>query len=281
MRTMTKRLRYLMAMLAFTGACTGDTIFVPGDTDIFVVQAFLFSGEPVAGVTVAGVLAVDADSTASAEPISGATVTLIRSSVRFELIETEGQPGHYHYPGTGLDIGIGEVFQLEATVGDRTATAETSVPHPPVGVQLSSDSIDAPTFGTPGQGRPGQGGLGGGLIARWDNPGSQLHFVVIDNIEENPVNLPTNPIFSRFAPRLIQQPTAADSSNVRVITLTHSGTHRLKLYRVNDEYADLYQGRNQDSRDLNEPPTNIRGALGIFSAFSADSTFFRVYDSSQ
>jgi len=145
MRTMTKRLRYLMAMLAFTGACTGDTIFVPGDTDIFVVQAFLFSGEPVAGVTVSGVLAVDADSTASAEPISGATVTLIRSSVRFELIETEGQPGHYHYPGTGLDIGIGEVFQLEATVGDRTATAETSLIHPSAFSCLRTPSMLRPS----------------------------------------------------------------------------------------------------------------------------------------
>ena len=58
--------------------------------------------------------------------------------------------------------------------------------------------------------------------------------------------------------------------------LTHFGNHRLKLYRINDEYTDLYEGFNQDSRDLNEPPSNIHGALGVFSAFSADSTFFEV-----
>ena len=50
----------------------------------------------------------------------------------------------------------------------------------------------------------------------------------------------------------------------------------MKLYRVNEEYADLYEGLNQDSRDLNEPPSNVRGALGVFSAFSADSAFFEV-----
>jgi len=100
--------------------------------------------------------------------------------------------------------------------------------------------------------------------------------VVIDNLEADPEILPTTEIFSRFAPRIIQRPTAGDSSRVRLLTLTHYGRHRLKLYRVNDEYADLYEGLNQDSRDLNEPPSNIHGALGVFSAFSADSIFFEV-----
>ena len=95
-------------------------------------------------------------------------------------------------------------------------------------------------------------------------------------METDPEILPTTEIFSRLAPRIVQRPTAADSSIVRLLVLTHFGNHRLKLYRINDEYADLYEGLNQDSRDLNEPPSNIHGALGVFSAFSADSTFFEV-----
>ena len=79
-----------------------------------------------------------------------------------------------------------------------------------------------------------------------------------------------------FSP-IRQKPRAIDSSSVGLLTLTHFGNHRLRLYRINDEYADLYEGLDQDSRDLNEPPSNIVGALGIFSAFSADSAFFRVY----
>ena len=76
---------------------------------------------------------------------------------------------------------------------------------------------------------------------------------------------------------LVTRLSPADSSFVAVISLTHYGNHRLKLYRVNDEYADLYEGLDQDSRDLNEPPSNIDGALGVFSAFAADSAFFRVH----
>ncbi len=262
-------------------ACESDLDFIAPDPDVFVVQAFLFADEPVTDVTVTGVLPIDADSTAVAPVISDASITLIRDGVRFELVETSGEPGHYNYPGADLLIGLGDVFQLEAIVDGKMATAETAVPLPPVGLALSDDSLEAPVRQPGGGGRGGGGGGGGilaaGITAKWSNASRQLHFVVIDNLEASPEILPTTEIFSRFAARIVQQPTAADSSVVRILTLTHYGQHRLKLYRVNDEYADLYEGLEQDSRDLNEPPSNIHGALGIFSAFSADSAFFRVH----
>jgi len=264
----------ILSLLGFL-ACEGDLEFVAPDPDTFVIQAFIFADEPVEWVTVSGVLPVDADSTEVAPVISDAEITIFRGAERFDLQPTSGAPGRYHYPGEDLDIQIGDVFRLEATVNGRTATAETVVPIAPVGLGLSADSLIAPTF-------PPQRGQGPGnllarrITARWANTGDQLHFIVIDNIEDTPQILPTTEIFSRFASRLIQQPTAADSSVVRVIMLTHYGEHRLKLYRVNEEYVDLYRALQQDSRDLNEPPSNVRGALGIFSAFSADSSFFEV-----
>jgi len=263
-------------------ACDSDLTFVPPDTDVFVVQAFLFSDEPVSGFTVTGVLPIDADATAVAEPISDAQITLIRRAIRYDLIATPAEPGRYHYPNGDLTVTVGDVFSLEVTRGQQVATAETVVPIPPTGLELSSDSLIAPTLGGPGQGPGGRGGGGGrggllnGITASWSNSASELHFVVIDNTGTEPGILPTTELFSRFARRIVQAPTAADSSIVSIVALTHYGQHRLKLYRVNDEYADLYEGLDQDSRDLNEPPSNIRGALGVFSAFSADSVFFEV-----
>jgi hypothetical protein len=254
-------------------ACESDLEFIAPDPDIFVVQAFLFADEPVKDVTVTGVLPIDADSTEVAPVISDAAIALVRDGVRFELAATSGEPGHYSYPGNDLLIGVGDVFQLEAVVDGKMATAETVVPLPPAGLALSVDSLVAPTRRG---GRGGGAALLAGITAKWSNSDRRLHFVVIDNVELNPEILPTTEIFSRFAARIVTQPTAADSSVVRILTLTHFGRHRLKLYRVNDEYADLYEGLEQDSRDLNEPPSNIHGALGVFSAFSADSAFFRV-----
>jgi hypothetical protein len=265
----------LLALL--NAGCNSDLSFAVPDPDTFVVQAFLFAGETVEA-TVSGVLAIDADSSAVPDPISNAQITLIRDDERFDLTAIGDEPGRYDYSGTDLSIAVGDVFHLEVTHDGVTATGETVVPPPPIGLALSVDSLAAPDFsgGFPGGGGPGA--FGAGLIVRWDNPGQQLFFVVIDNVESDPEPLPTSDFFGRFAPRITQLPTAADSAAVQVLRLTHYGRHRLKLYRINQEYADLYTALLQDSRDLNEPPTNIRGALGVFSAFSADSTFFYVYD---
>ena len=274
---MRRRTIVAISLALASGACDSDLGFVPPDPDIFVIQAFLFSGEPVTAVSVSGVLPVDADSAEVPELISDAVITLIKDGVRYDLVPTAGEAGAYSYPGSDLAVRVADVFQLEVTYGDRSATAQTVVPSPPTGLLLSADSLIVPEFGGGRGGRGGGGGLlAAGVTARWSNPSNQLHFVVIDNVELDPTILPTTEIFSRFAARIVQRPTAADSSTVGLLTLTHFGSHRLRLYRINDEYADLYQGLSQDSRDLNEPPSNIHGALGVFSAFSADSAFFEV-----
>ncbi len=59
------------------------------------------------------------------------------------------------------------------------------------------------------------------------------------------------------------------------------GAHHAKVYRVNAEYAQLYENRTQDSRDLNEPPSNIRNGLGVFSAFNSSSVSFEVARTAQ
>lgn len=261
-------------VVAAAGACDDDLAFAPETPDTFVVQAFLFAGEPVTEVTMTGVLAIDADSTAVAAAIADARIAIIRDGARFELVPTEGEPGRYHYPGDDLLVEVGDVFALEASHGDRTATAETVVPVPPQGLSLSATVLAPPEFGSRGGGF--QPGAGEGLMARWENSASALHYVVVDNIEAEPTPFAESPFGGGFARRLVQRPTASDSALVSVRSLSYLGRHRVKLYRVNEEYADLYEGLNQDSRDLNEPPSNVRGALGVFSAFSADSAFFEV-----
>jgi hypothetical protein len=61
-----------------------------------------------------------------------------------------------------------------------------------------------------------------------------------------------------------------------MITFKQYGRHRAKIYRVNQEYADLYESREQDSRNLNEPLTNVKNGLGVFTAVTCDSIFFKV-----
>ncbi len=260
--------------LGAAAACDDDLAFAPETPGTFVVQAFLFAGEPVTEVTVTGVLPIDADSTAVAAPIADARIAIFREGERHELAPSEGEPGRYHYPGDDLLVEVGDVFALEVSHGGRTATAETVVPVPPHGLSLSATVMAPPQFGVPGGGF--QPGADDALVARWENSASALHYLVVDNLEADPAPFAESPFEGGFARRFVQRPTAGDSALVSARSLSGFGRHRVKLYRVNQEYADLYEGLNQDSRDLNEPPSNVRGALGVFSAFSADSAFFEV-----
>ena len=277
-----KQMRPLVALaLAIVGlmaaeACTDSDPMGP-DADILVVRAFLFTGEPVADIRITTTVPLVSEDTLGA-PVSDAIVWLERDDVRFDLIATPGDPGAYHYPGSDLVVGVGEVFELGISRGSESISATTVVPSAPEGFAVSSDVLEVTdlTAGFGGFGGRGGGGGGlafGGLIVRWINPERDLFFVVVDNLETDPVQIPA-PEFIGRARRFTSAHTPADSTAISQLSLTHLGEHRIRLYRVNQEYADLYEGRVQDSRDLNEPPSNILGGLGVFSGFSSSEGTF-------
>ncbi len=272
---------YLAWALAMVGvlaaqACT-DSDPVGPEGDILVVRAFLFAGEPVADIRITTTVPLVSEDTLGM-PVSDATVWLERGDVRFDLIATPGAAGTYHYPGSDLVVGAGEVFELGISRGSESISATTVVPSPPEGFAVSSNVLEVVDltagFGGFGGRGGGPGGLAfGGLVVRWINPERDLFFVVVDNLETDPEQIPA-PEFIGQARRFVSTPTPADSTTVSQLSLTHLGEHRIRLYHVNQEYADLYEGRVQDSRDLNEPPSNVRGGLGVFSAFtSSEGTF--------
>lgn len=72
-------------------------------------------------------------------------------------------------------------------------------------------------------------------------------------------------------------PTQENVLSLRpLIHYTQYGTHKVTIYHVNEEYALLYETSTQDSRDLNEPYTNINNGLGIFSGFASQEVYFEV-----
>ena len=110
------------------------------------------------------------------------------------------------------------------------------------------------------------------LTVNWEQEEDALYYILVENIEKNPV--PIESQFGRPPREFISQPTTRNEYTVNAMMMTHLGKHIVKVFRVNQEYADLYQSRNQDSRDLNEPLTNIVNGLGVFSAFNCDRVFF-------
>jgi hypothetical protein len=268
----------LLALLALTAGCTKESPVSPTAEQV-VVQAYLFADEPISDIRLTRTLPLGSQET-EAPPVNDAEVSLFRNGVRYGLVPSAGDSGYYHYPGNDLTVRTGDAFQIQIRHGDQDMDAETTVPAAPDSVRLSSDSLavsdDPGGFGPPGGG-PGAEDSTRTLTVSWKRESSALFYVVVECMEANPDTIGTPGFFQGGGMRrMVSSPTADNRYRIQRFNLSYYGRHRVKVYRVNQEYADLYESRQQDSRDLNEPLTNVRNGLGVFSAFNASAVYFEV-----
>jgi len=267
-------------------SCEEETIYTPDER--FVLQAYLYADEPIWDVSIRNAVPLSvADSVG--EPINDAIITLYKNDVAYTLISSS-DTGTYHYSGDDLIIETGDEFSIEAIVGEKSATGNTSVPESPEGVFMSDAVIELPEIKIdPYSGRPDFGAMQALMATQreiqlevlWDNPNGELHFVVIENADDNQESIFPDlggkfGSVGRGAFRRITFPTRESSHQINFFDMRYWGKYIVKVYRVNQEYADLYENLEQDSRDLNEPPTNIKNGLGIFSAFNSQNVYFNV-----
>ncbi len=265
-------LPFTLCMSAVIASLIGcDSVDNNVEEELLVVEAFLYAGEPVDDIRITQAIALTSEDTV-ATAVNGASVSLIKGGVTHNLSQV-GLEGYYAYLGDHLSINAGDVFELVVSADGQSIQATTEVPPPPVNVALSGQVIKVPNFTG---GRPQL--TDEFLTVTWDNPDESLHYVLIESTDtgEPTYILPdfVRERVGRF--RLVTRPTEANYFDINLLNLEVLGPHEVRVYRINKEYADLYENRQQDSRDLNEPPTNIRGGLGVFSAFNSRGLDFEV-----
>ncbi len=236
-----------------------------------VVEAYLYVNQPVANIRVTQLVPVGQNTT-DPVPINNAQVRLTSNGQSYLLTLSAGDSGYYHYPGTDLVITTGNRYDLEVKYQDQVITASTIAPEKPVGLSLTKDTLRiAPIrsiidFGN----RQTED-----LEINWTNPDQNYHFVLVENIEVSPPRI--NPSDGGgLATLLPTDPIRGDNRQLVGAFLVEYGTHRVILFKVNQEYVDLYNSAEQDSRNLNEPLTNLSNGLGIFTCINADTTSFFV-----
>jgi hypothetical protein len=249
-----------VAIALATAGCEPAPFSLPADERL-VVQAYLYAGEPVQDIRITSTLPLG--STASvAPPVNDAEVTLRRAGQRYVLVPAPGDSGYYHYPGSDLVVAPGDVFDLEVTARGATVTARTTVPPRPDAVSVSPSELRVD--GVWATEAP---------VVRWPNPGRDWYFITHRNAEADPEPIFEGTIIIRQG-LVVSEPVAADSAVISVFTLRHFGRYDVKVFRVNEEYVRLYMSLRQDTRDLNEPATNIENGIGIFTAFSSGEASF-------
>ena len=246
----------------------------------FVVEAFLFQGEKVDDIRIKETKLWNSEDSIDTY-IENANVKLFGNGDEFVLNYKAVE--ETYFTDDEIEIISGNTYGLEVTVGDRTATAETIVPTKPIGIRMTDDRIIVPPL-VLSQALPN-------ILANlfqnartnvvWDNQSEEYHYLTIkyDGEEEDPIFSEEIPgqvgeFFSNFS--LQSAPTRGNQYNVICMSLKNYGKYKVTLYKINKDYYSLFENQVQDGTDLNEPPSNVVNAFGIFSAFASDTTSFEI-----
>ena len=254
-----------------------DTVGTEDSDDLLVVEAFLFAGEPVDDIDLTTTIPLSTEDAVEI-PVTDARVRLIKAGVIYELVSSESD-GSYHYAGGDLLVQTGDLFQLQIEYKGNTITAFTEVPPPPTGTVMSIERVAIPSIeSNPGALREFIRNRDNALSVTWNNPAGDLYFVAVRSPEnEFPDYILPEFIRDRFSGfELLTEPTTTNFFDITLFQLEIIGSYSVTVYRINQEYADLYESRAQDSRDLNEPLSNIVGGVGVFSAFNGQTTQFEI-----
>jgi hypothetical protein len=265
----------LSLLLLAASGCSNNPV-VPEEKNL-VLQAYLYANEPVTDITVMMSNPISSSDTSN-ELVSGANVVLYKNGATYQLTSSSSSAGKYVYLANDLQVQSGDQYTIQVSFEGITASAETEVPQKPVGLSTNTSSITftRETVTTPFGGTMDRITTSDSLIVSWGNSTGAAYYVVMESVDPNRQSIRSDTFPSFANMRFVTEPTTDDRYRAFEQDINYTGKHKITLYRVNQEYVDLYKSREQDSRSLNEPLTNVKNGLGIFTAFASDSLFINV-----
>ena len=270
-----KKVFLLAAILMMAMMGCKDNPSIPEERQL-VLQAYLYADRPVAEITVMQSRPVSSGD-ASNEMISNASVVLQKGSGNYTLTPSP-TVGKYFYAGNDLHVSSGDQFSIAVSANGMSASASTVVPDKPSGLasSLATMTFTHDTMSTP-MGSRVRVMSSDSMVVSWLNAYEQPHYVVIESIDSTRQLLRSDSLeFGGRSFRFVTEPTTTAFYRVNPSAIQYTGKHKVVLYRVNQEYVNLYTSRQQDSRSLNEPLTNVKNGMGIFTAFASDSLFINI-----
>lgn len=271
-----KKSFFFLILLLIINACTQETS-VTLDTKTAVIEAYLFAGQPVDSVRITQSYAYTRETT-DLITLNDLEVKISDGQQTYTLdYNTEGI-----YQNSGFVPQGGQTYVLTFDHNGETIRSETFVPQKRA-VSISKTTIYLEKIEDTG-GFPG-GGIGGeqeAIEVEWDNAEGDYYYVLIENIEDNPefvndrlAQFQANGNALRFS--RITEPEISDfhALNSRR-DLSQFGTYRIIVYRVNPEYAALYESSGTSSVSIAQPPSNIENGLGIFTGVNSDTVYLEV-----
>jgi hypothetical protein len=241
-----------LPLLLLLAACTNTLINYDINTNTPVVESYITLGDTTITLRLYTIEAYLKDDYQLSKPITAQQIQING------LTLTETTPGTYTL-NLHNTIQPQQTYTLNLTYNQTQITATTQIPTPitnlnitPATIQQTNTTLYYPSTTDTTT-----------ITLTWDNPDNAYHQLYI----QNPTNTNTTPTGSNTNhPRRIIQPFRGNTYTTTTRDFHSTGTYHITLYRLNTEYANLYE--HAAATDLPNPTSAITNALGIFTAIS-------------
>ncbi|MBL7781221.1 MAG: DUF4249 family protein [Saprospiraceae bacterium] len=267
-----KNILFLLPALLFIAACEKTALTTATESvNRPVVEAYLVPGQ-IPAVRITYQLAF-ASSDTVVRPLEGLDVW-VAADGQEHLLAYSSADSLYQADGS-WQVEAGTTYQLHFEFNGATISAASTVPQKPQDFSASASTIALPQF-SPGSGVPPS--FPDPIELGWDNSDGAYYLVVVENLETDPEAIFEDNGNSDRPPRPVfrSEPEQTNTFQIGFQNFQYYGAHRVVLFKLNAEYASLYDDNGNSSQNLTAPYSNVTGGLGIFTGLNADTLMVEV-----
>jgi hypothetical protein len=260
-----------MVLLFFVAAlesCENESSYY---TDTPVIEAYLYSGSYFS-VTIRRQTSFLSDMNYSEDDVNNLNVQV---NVDDEL-HTLTSLGDGKYIDSTIVVAEGKQYELSFHFNSKDVFAYTIVPSKPVGItqsvtEMYMERVDLSS------GPPTPGSMPDPIELSWNNPDASNYLILVENVEDT-----LDPIVDLGgdlpAPFFRRPPVNSSTARISATQFRYFGRHRIILFHLLPDYADLFNDNSTSSQNLTNPSTSITNGYGIFTGLNSDTLWVDIIE---
>ena len=226
-----------------------------------IVESYLVDEQPFFVNITKEVLYTDATDTI--QVIDGLTNVTITNNSTVIPLKSIGK-GKY-ISDSSFRAKAGQTYQLSFKYNGTNISATTVVPSKPIGFTASVNSLVIQQY-NPANGMPS---FPDPISLNW-NLDPSTYFMVMVSATDTTNLINTDTTFARRR-SFRNQPIQTNTFSLQARSFIYYGIQHVILFKLNADYAALYNQGSSNSLNLTTPASNINNGLGIFTGINADT----------
>lgn len=261
-----------VSILLVLSGCSKLELADAKTSDKAVVNAFIYPGNDFV-IELSRLIPFEEETEDAVYTLDSVDAFLFINGVTHQLTGVPDSLGQYELADPNVIVTEGDELQLTFTYNDLEVSASSSVPTKPTNAYLSETSYTVATGPGTEDTDP--------LTVHWDNADGSYYLIVSEYtgtsfsmVNELPEDVEFDQEELEAMRKTSSQPLATNSYDFR--RFTFSGTHRIIVYHLSQEYVDLLESGGSSSITITEPYTNVTNGLGIFTAIHSDTLWLQI-----